>query len=289
MAIGTMDNSWESLFNPGAATDFFASPPAPFDARATEYSPVNAWWMAEISRLIYKRETAEDPEFRGRTRNQFLNEVGLEEIQFIHQSPAQCAIVRARDRSFTVLVFRGSHNLGDWLTNMNTAPDEWRPHPGRVHKGFRNALKSVIDEIDSALKDVSGPLYYTGHSLGAALATLAAAHRPPLAVYAFGSPRVGDPEFLETLGRTKVYRVVNSRDLVATAPPAELGFDHCKELRYLTRDGQVLLDPDDRHTDPHRPFWLEKGWHLDRLVGPPEEMADHSPINYVRRLRAAIE
>jgi triacylglycerol lipase len=273
-----MDTSWEALFNPGAATDFFVSPLPRFEIEATGYSPANAWWFAEISRLIYKQDAEK--------RAQLFTAAGLREVKFVDHPLAQCAIVKARDDSFTVLVFRGSHNLADWLTNLQTAPGVWPPHPGHVHQGFRDALESVIEEVDGGLKDVTGRLYYTGHSLGAALATLSAAHKPPQAVYAFGSPRVGNQEFLATLGRTKMYRVVNSRDLVATAPPANLGFDHCEELRYISRDGQVFLNPTNEHTDPYRPFFLHPNWH--KLVSPPEEMADHAPINYVTRLRAAI-
>jgi hypothetical protein len=284
----TIDDSWEALFNPGAATEFFQQPLPPFEAEATAYSPINAWWLAEISRLIYKQETEEDRNFRGQTRRQILKEANLEEVKFIHHPLAQCAVIKPLDDSFAALVFRGSHDLRDWLTNIHTCPVAWPPHPGLVHEGFRDALESVIEEVDSTLKDLPGPLFYTGHSLGAALATLAAARKPPQAVYAFGSPRVGNKEFLATLGPTKVYRVVHSRDLVATAPPARLGFDHCEELRYITRDGRVLLNPTNEHTDPHRPFSLHPDWHLDRLVRPPEEMADHAPINYVTRLRSAL-
>jgi pimeloyl-ACP methyl ester carboxylesterase len=251
------------------------------------YSPVNAWWLAEISRLIYKQEADEIPGFQGKTRREILNEANLEEVKFIHQPLAQCAIVKPLDTAaspFAVLVFRGSHDPRDWKTNFNSRPVEWSPYPGRVHAGFRDALECVVEEIDSVLGTLPGPAFYTGHSLGAALATLAAARKPPRAVYAFGSPRVGNSEFHASLAPTKVYRVVNSRDIVAIAPPPELGFGHCGELRYLTREGGILVDPTEDHVDQHRPFRLE--W--QRLLRAPEELADHAPINYVTRLRALV-
>jgi len=148
----------------------------------------------------------------------------------------------------------------------------------------------VVDEIDRVLAGFPCPAFYTGHSLGAALATLAAHHRRPQAVYTFGSPRVGDAAFLASFGGTAIYRVVNSRDLVATLPPARLGFSHVGELHYMTRDGRTLLDPADDLTDQHRPFVFEPRWQneLHLLTEPPEEMADHAPISYVTRLRAAL-
>jgi pimeloyl-ACP methyl ester carboxylesterase len=284
-----IDDSWDALFNPGQATEFFTPLASQFEVDATDYSPINAWWLAEISRLVYKQESAEDPGFQGKTRCQILNEAQLQEVKFIYRPDAQCAIVTpmaAAAPPFVVLVFRGSYNLRSWLTNLKTNPVAMAPYPGHVHAGFRDALEGVIEEIEGALRDLPGPVFYTGHSLGAALATLAAARKPPRAVYAFGSPRVGNKEFKDSLAKkTKLYRVVHSRDIVATAPPAELGFDHCEELHYITRDGRFLVSPTDDLTDAHRFSLFQPGWHLLRA---PEELADHAPINYVTRLRSAF-
>jgi pimeloyl-ACP methyl ester carboxylesterase len=284
-----IDTSWDSLFNPGKATEFFTPQASQFEVEAPGYSPINAWWLAEISRLVYKQETAEDPHFQGRTRRQILNEAGLEEVAFIHSPDTQCAILKPLDPKappFVVLVFRGSHDLRSWLTNIRTRPVARPPYGGLVHQGFGDALEGVIEEIEGALRDLPGPVFYTGHSLGAALATLAAARKPPRAVYAFGSPRVGNKEFKDSLAKkTKLYRVVHSRDIVATAPPAELGFDHCEELHYITRDGRFLVNPKGDLTDAQRFSLFQPGWHLLRA---PEELADHAPINYVTRLRSAL-
>ena len=282
-----LDPRWEALLNPGRATSFFALPHAgQFEPEATAYSPVNAWWLAELSRLIYKQEKDEVADFQGHTRRELLNAAGLEEVRFIRRPLAQCAVVQPSDPAappFAVLVFRGSYELRSWLTNLQSRPVEWRPHPGRVHQGFKDALECVVEEIDAVLGGVAGPVFYTGHSLGAALATLAAAWKPPRAVYAFGSPRVGDQEFLQTLGQTKLYRVVNSRDVVPTLPPAQFGFAHGGELRYITREGKILVAPAEDPREPRRFFEPQL------LEGaPPEDLADHAPLDYVTRLRAVL-
>jgi alpha-beta hydrolase superfamily lysophospholipase len=125
----------------------------------------------------------------------------------------------------------------------------------------------VWGEISNELKTFDGPIFYTGHSLGAALATLAAARRAPKALYTFGSPRVGNAAFIASLGNIPIYRVVDDRDLVATVPPEALGFRHAGVLRLLKepRTG-TLFD------------WIGV------LIAPPKPLADHAPINYVDRI-----
>jgi triacylglycerol lipase len=81
---------------------------------------------------------------------------------------------------------------------------------------------------------VNKPLYITGHSLGAALATLAAvdiaAHYRPrtMEVYTFGGPRVGDPYFaFAHNGLVPVHqRIFNDNDLVVHLPPILYAHKH---------------------------------------------------------------
>ena len=67
-------------------------------------------------------------------------------------------------------------------------------------------------------------VFVTGHSLGGALATLAASHIDSLGfdvdLYTFASPRVGDMKFAESFKRMKCYRIANSEDVVTVVPPA---------------------------------------------------------------------
>ena len=69
----------------------------------------------------------------------------------------------------------------------------------------------------------SGDVYkrQTGHSLGGALATLAAKligkATPNIAAFTFGQPRVGDPLFAESYG-PKHYRFVTEKDVVPKVP-----------------------------------------------------------------------
>ena len=303
------DYGWDALLVPGAIQPDRFDIPDSFDIRTayrfqageTAYHPVNAWWLGEISRLIYKQEVdeTEDPADADKRQNA-LRAATLHEVQFFNsRRGTQCAIITPRPDSsqddFAVLVFRGTHDLLDWLTNIKILPRDW-DGPGRVHVGFRKAFESVWDDADAYLDTVTGPLFYTGHSLGGALATLAAVRRPPQALYTFGSPRVGDADFARVLHTTEntlipTYRVVNNRDLVTRVPPLDFDFMHTGELHYFTHDRQRLVNPSrdeiavDRMQDD--PYQEAAGW-FERLARPPESFADHSSCNYVALLERDV-
>jgi len=49
------DRSWEALLKPGEAGEYFVAPNRAglfLELAAPGFSPVNAWWLAELSRLI---------------------------------------------------------------------------------------------------------------------------------------------------------------------------------------------------------------------------------------------
>lgn len=272
------DNSWRAVRIPGSATEFFAPPPPRPLAAESAFSVVNAWWLAELSRLVYRN----DAPGAGLTRNRVLARVGLVERVFLERQGTQCAIVEAGDGSReapAVLVFRGTDGPVDWRRNSNPLWTRW-PRGGRAHAGFVQALDDVWDELESALSEVSAPLFYGGHSLGGALALLTAGRRPPLAVYTFGAPRVGDAGFAESLEEEAVYRVVNRRDAVSRQPPSLpwLRFRQAGELRVIAtgglRGGSPVVagvEPDPMPPLPGRRRWYD----------PPPEFCDHAPVNYV--------
>jgi triacylglycerol lipase len=243
------DARWQAVFDPGKATDFFAAPlgrPG-FDARATVWQVGLAWWCSEMSRAIYRRDG----------REPFFASAGLRELQFFDAGSTQAGLI-AGD-GFAVLVFRGTADLRDWLTNLRVAPVPWQ-RGGRVHEGFARGLAYVWRDVEPALRRLDVPAFVAGHSLGGALATVAAAQHEFAAAYTFGAPRVGDAAFWRTL-RCPLYRVVNGKDVVPTVPPRRLGYAHGGELHELG-------------TTP-----LER-----RRFAPHERLVDHAPANYPAQL-----
>jgi len=166
---------------------------------------------------------------------------------------------------FAVLVFRGTEqNTRDYLTDLETGELSLVKGKKEVHAGFTEALDSVWHEIEAALAQLDCPVFYTGHSLGAALATLAAARHAPSAVYTFGSPRVGNQAFIASLCDIPIYRIVDDEDIVTTVPSEALGFRHVgAELRLIAPTQESFLN---------------------HFFDPPKPLADHAPINYVDRI-----
>lgn len=269
--------TWDDLLRPGNASSFFARDPLPaFDPSATQYSAANAWWLAELSRIVYRRDADEMPAPLQPARSEFIRRAAFEEIEFVRVDATSTAalIVRARTPTpFAVLAFRGTEQeIQDLLHDADTWPIPAFGGTTRVHRGFKRALNSVWTPIAAALDKLDCPVFYTGHSLGAALATLAAARRAPQAVYAFGSPRVGNSQFVDRLKAVPVYRIVHGSDIVPSVPPEALGFRHAGEER---RIGSTAL---------------LKGGFDPRMIWNPQEspfttpinaLADHAPIRYV--------
>jgi len=114
------------------------------------------------------------------------------------------------------VVFRGTRDLRNWITDLDCGLVEVRlPNAdcglkGEVHEGFLRALEAVWEELGVMLDKIArgrAEIFFAGHSLGGALAMLAAARweaqspggdgsasRPYLApwLYTFGQPRVGN-------------------------------------------------------------------------------------------------
>jgi transcriptional regulator of met regulon len=128
-----------------------------------------------------------------------------------------------------ILAFRGTEtdSFQDLKTDAKavSVPDA----SGRAHKGFIEAYEEVSGEIESFLasskKLAELPLYLTGHSLGGALATTAARkmqHAGGIAAcFTFGSPRVGDENWIDGM-KTPLYRIVNAADAVTMLPPGTI-------------------------------------------------------------------
>jgi hypothetical protein len=122
-----------------------------------------------------------------------------------------------------------------------------------VHSGFAEAAAApeVTDSVRRAIAATqraggsARPLFIAGHSLGAAIASLAALQaveiekRPPVGVYTYGMPRTGGAIFKKryegtlsdpaALGNV-TYRLVNGPDIVPTVPPASFGYLHVGRL-----------------------------------------------------------
>ena len=221
------------------------------------------------------------------------SDIDLPRVAWYEADDTQAFIARsnAPNPPIIVMAFRGTESMADALTDAD-ARRVRAPLGGTAHRGFRLALAKVWPAMREhfmiAMRE-SGPdtvVLVTGHSLGAALATLAAAELAEdglkvSGLYTYGSPRVGDRRFARSvecwLGEDRIFRVVNNNDVVARIPPWFAGYRHVGAARYITTDGRLVTSP----------AWWSVLW--DRLRGRwldlgkagTDGVKDHSMARYV--------
>jgi hypothetical protein len=163
---------------------------------------------------------------------------GRRRIPVVEHTPAGVCARRGRQ---LFVVFRGTLSPGEkisnWMAGRMDAVFDDLPGGG-VHRGFHRCYASVRGAIHRYLAAQASPLRsirVAGHSLGGALATLAAMDIATcglpfrrLEVFSFASPRVGSARWARHFDRQPIaaWRIANRRDLVARMPPTFLGYRH---------------------------------------------------------------
>ena len=154
----------------------------------------------------------------------------------------------AMDDDLLILSFRGTEKkFRDWLRNLRVI--RTNHDLGAVHRGFSSGLNEVWELSVKPILEQHGPgrrVWFTGHSLGAALATLAAARTqiqiPQISItgiVTFGQPRLAKEEFEQNFNAAfdgRFHRYVNNRDIVPRVPP---GYRHVGELIHFDEDGEI--------------------------------------------------
>jgi len=258
-----------------------------FVAGAT-YSPPQIG--VEAARLAYYR--AETSAAERERLTEALARVGFADLALFVDPPtgAEAFAARRRTDGIALLALRGTQpdDLGDIATDLQANMVEWTESAGRVHAGFAFATRALMPQIrkwaDDAKPDL-GSLIVTGHSLGAAMATLVASIWRPGWLVTLGSPRVGDAAFVATVAAANVLRLVDCCDVVTELPPPLGGYTHVAPCSYITRDGTILLNPAQPVIDADRQAarveYLGKyAWRTGAVL--VRDMADHAPINYAR-------
>lgn len=325
---------WMNLMQPGQADDFFDLDELPPFSPVTDKFDIGvALWTSEFCRLIYRQEADEgDAHAQLRQRSKILIErgKGWREVEFFNGlkrdesrkrrlwRPAlpvedtQAAILHHEEKKCTVVVFRGTLGLLDLLTDAAFLAWPLRfKLKGAAHHGFRDALETVWEKIRAQLLKLEGKVFLTGHSLGGALATLAACRMlnddelkgRVAALYTFGSPRVGTEGFeqnFEKDGKTLFHaRVVNGDDLVAQVPPAFSIWPFPRYCHVGTRfgikeGGQIEQGKNvNEDAENGRAGVMEtrkmllgmiRGVERETLGAPTKPLKDHTPLLYTHGL-----
>lgn len=169
------------------------------------------------------------------------------EFLFFDVQSTQCFLSANYDE--LIICFRGTESrLEDWVVDLDFSLVDG-PFGGKVHEGFLDGLSLVWSALDYEVRRLLAErprrLYVTGHSLGGALANLAAAmwaqqEVPVSGVYTYGQPRTGDCKYGRQFNlalRHCAFRIVNDLDIVTRTPPRSMGYTHNGTLIYLTEEG----------------------------------------------------
>jgi len=215
--------------------------------------------------------------------------IELPQVQFFDREGAQA--YRFENEHDCVIVCRGTepHEWNDVEADVN-AVMAVAETAGKVHVGFNSEVNALWPMMEPFIRNLDKPLWLTGHSLGGAMATICAGrcklsqeHATPTALYTFGSPRVGNRQYVNYAPITH-YRWVNNNDIVCRVPPPWMGYRHAGTECYLDAHGE-LRDL--------------RGWSrlIDRIQGLGMSLrhgridyfSDHSMIRYIEAIERLLK
>lgn len=143
-----------------------------------------------------------------------------------------------------VVSFRGSDNRKNWLVDDANIKKVDFTDGGcpkcEVHAGFKRAYNSFVKNgirnllKDLTAQDVNAKVTFTGHSLGGAIANLAAIDfklaypNRETVLYTYGQPRVGNKAYAQfhQAQISQNYRLVHNKDVVPHKPANKIGYTH---------------------------------------------------------------
>jgi triacylglycerol lipase len=236
--------------------------------------------FAELADAAYYQEQIACPMFE---------QIGLHASTYFERDGAQAYIIS--NEHDTVVICRGTEpnewndikaDLSAWTALAETV--------GRVHRGFKQEVDDIWPLLEQALANNAKTLWFTGHSLGAAMAAICAGRckvssieSTPVGLYTFGSPRVGSKRYVNHCKFPEYFRWVNNNDIVTRVPAIWMGYCHAGRMMYLDNKGRYRrLGPLGRARDRWRGFWR------GILKGRLDPFTDHLSGNYIEYLATAV-
>lgn len=161
--------------------------------------------------------------------------------------------------------FRGSSNIHNWVENFQVT--HVAPYINQsifIEKGFYKNYNYIKNELFKNMEMLvsiynTHQLIVTGHSLGSAAGTLFVydivngSFDYDVTFYNFGSPRVGNLEFVDDYNR-KVgvsYRIVHNNDIVTSVPPITFGYQHVSQGICYNELSDIYNECDDISCELH--------------------------------------
>lgn len=236
--------------------------------------------FAELSKVSY---------YRPDIVNAALSAAGFENIEFFDRDGAQAYIFESQNDCMVVCRGTEPNEWNDIKADVN-ALSVLAETAGRVHRGFKREVDDLWPRLERSLKDNEKPLWFAGHSLGGAMATICAgrcklAEIPsnPAGLFTYGSPRVGTQRYINYV-KIPHYRWVNNNDIVARVPPAWMGYRHSGRELYFNCFGRLRKYSKVRRL---RDSWY--GFMLSLRKFKIDHLIDHSMLCYLENIKRAIE
>tara|TARA_E500000178_G_C17004837_1_gene747608 strand:+ start:1182 stop:1931 length:750 start_codon:yes stop_codon:yes gene_type:complete len=194
--------------------------------------------FAKLARIAYcnEKDAKSQAKRLGFTTVEFYNKEGAQAYRFMNKNDL-------------VIACRGTEptEFNDIKADLNAVP-VMAETVSRVHKGFKAEVDElwpmVLEDLERKVNDKK-KIWFCGHSLGAAMATIMASRchlypdvEPVEELYTYGSPRVGWNDYVKSLGVVH-HRWRNNNDIVTKVPLAIMGYRHDGILHYITSDNTV--------------------------------------------------
>ena len=242
-----------------------------FDDTTFDYN--KAGWLARLAGIAYTQPL---------TARKIFKRAGFSDNKFFEKDGAQAYGIEKNGVVF--LSFRGTEPTQ--TSDLMADAKAWHKkshYGGSVHAGFRGEIDKIWPEIEKWIDKHSGKqIYVTGHSLGAAISTIAVSRLPKGTIcYNYGSPRVGSPKFARDFNKQyELHRFVNNNDAVCRVPLWAMMFRHVGKLHYINTYGNIRnATPWQRFKDRFRGY--RQAWKKGEVF---DSLYDHSQDNYIKRI-----
>jgi len=238
----------------------------------------NAYWMARLAHEVYRCRSEDDkcPDEDG-----ILNQLQADDPKFISVlgvdiNSAQAALIE--HKNYLCMSFRGSDELIDWIDSINAF--SCAELFGEFHRGFFKSLEDVWPALHKRYKKLcqhkTRPLFLTGHSLGGAMVSIAAAKliqadQPFVSAYTFGQPRAMNPATARIFNNEcdgRYFRFHNNNDIVTRVPARVMGYSHVGSYLYIDTDKSIYTEPG---------FWFR---FIDLIDGAVSRFKDESELGF---------
>ena len=213
--------------------------------------------------------------------------LGFTTVEFYDKEGAQA--YRFMNKDDLVIACRGTQpaEFNDISADLKALPVVAETI-SRVHQGFKaevDELWPMIEQDINRKANLGKTLWFCGHSLGAAMATIMCSRcmhdvelNDPVELYTFGSPRVGWRGYVKSLGVVH-HRWKNNNDIVTTVPLWAMGYVHHGTQHYLNAYGNYRTPTGwQLFKDKWRGIWM------GLKQGKIDSFGDHSMVEYIKHI-----